>query len=131
MLPLVPDAMSCNIHHQERTLATYVPVSEFDLLFLEKAFMVGYVLISDVCDVRLRDTHAHSHFFGVGGIILRCWQISEPSVASLFLDLFIVCLGKDPGFLVHEIEGLLGAFIHLRPQFSELGLYACSKNCWP
>ena len=123
--------MTSNIHHEKRTLVTYVPVSEFFLLFTEKRVMVGYGLICDVLDVGLRDTHAFSDLFGVCGIILRSWQISEPLVASLFLDLFVVRLGKDPGFLVHEGEWLLGAFIHLRPQSSELGLYTFGKNLWP
>ena len=93
--------------------------------------MVGCILISDVCDVGLRDTHAYSYLFCVGGIILRCWQISEPLVASLLLDLFVVCLGKDPGFLVHEGVCLLRVFIHLRPRFNELGFNTSSKNLWP
>ena len=51
MLPIFPDAMTGNIHHEKRTLVTYVPVSEFFLLFTEKRVMVGYGLICDVLDV--------------------------------------------------------------------------------
>ena len=38
--------------------------------------MLGDVLISDVYDVGLRDTHANSNLFGVGSVTLRGWQIN-------------------------------------------------------